>query len=88
MSKVSKEHKLKVIESQKKRRIEKARKNREKNFKSVENTKLSGLTKRYIKKQAQNVFEADSTAAVRRAEAQKRKYFNNKSKVNTYKEGK
>ena len=88
MSKVSKEHKLKVIESQKKRRIEKARKNREKNFKSVENTKLSGLTKRYVKKQIQNVFEADSTAAVRRAEAQKRKYFNNKSKVNTYKEGK
>ena len=87
MNKVSKEHKLKVIESQKKRRIEKARKNREKNIKNIPK-KLSGLTERYVKKQIQNVFEADSTAAVRRAEAQKRKYFNNKSKVNTYKEGK
>ena len=55
MNKVSKEHKLKVIESQKKRRIEKARKTREKNIKNIPK-KLSGLTERYLKKQAQNVF--------------------------------
>tara|TARA_R100000231_G_scaffold133025_2_gene105787 strand:- start:562 stop:810 length:249 start_codon:yes stop_codon:yes gene_type:complete len=82
MAKVSKEHKLKVIESQKNRRIKKARKTREQNIKNIPK-KVSGLTERYLKKQIQNVFEADSTAAVNRANKQKRKYFNN-----TYEEGK
>ena len=82
MDKVSKKHKMKVIESQKKKRIEKARKTREKNIKNIPK-KLSGLTERYLKKQAQNVFETDSISAVNRAKKQKRKYFNN-----TYEEGK
>ena len=82
MAKVSKEHKLKVIESQKKRRIEKARKARENTIKSIPEN-LSKLTKVYLEKQAQNMFEADSISAVNRAKKQKRKYYNN-----TYEEGK
>ena len=82
MDKVSKKHKMKVIESQKKKRIEKARKSREKTIKNIPEN-LSALTKRYLKVQAQNVFETDSISAVNRAKKQKRKYFNN-----TYEEGK
>ena len=82
MEKVSKEHKLKVIESQKKRRIEKARKARQKTIESIPEN-LSALTKRYLEKQAQNTFEVDSISAVNRAKKQKRKYYNN-----TYEEGK